>query len=349
MTATLETASSRAGRLLRRRRTLAAVERWAGPVWLWGLLLATLVVSALAVPDFAHWQNPSNVLQQAVPLGIVAMGETIVILTGGIDISVAATVSLGDTMAMGLMNGRSDRIWLAVLLPVLAGAVVGLVNGVITARARVPAFIVTLGMASAIQGVVFWYTGSATYGTPADAMVELGFAQWGPLPAVVVLWLPLFAAALFQQNRTRFGRHMYAVGGNEASARLAGVAVDRVKVAAYVICGATAALAGVVLTTRTGGGEPLAGIGYDWDAIAAVVIGGTLLRGGKGGLAGTVLAVAVLSVVSNVMNLAGVSAFWQSAVKGVIVLGAVMVAAIVALRPLEILRLLRERARGGRV
>jgi ribose transport system permease protein len=151
----------------------------------------------------------------------------------------------------------------------------------------------------------------------------------------------MLIVGLVLQNRTRAGRHLYAAGGHESSARLAGIRVDRIKVSAYVISGVMAALAGVVLTTRTGGGEPLAGTGYDWDAIAAVVIGGTSLRGGKGGIAGTLVAVVILSVVNNAMNLMNVSTFWQSTVKGGIVLSAVFAAAFVALQPLEAIKLRR--------
>lgn len=318
---------------------------WLGPAWVWAILAALVLYGFYFIPDFWRADNLLSVLRQGIPLAIVAIGQTLVILTGGIDISVAAVISLANTMAMGLMGGAEDAVAYALVLPVVAGALVGLVNGVIVTSARVPAFIVTLGVAAVVQGIVFSYTDYNTFGVPAPSVSELGFAEWMGVPALVWLFAPLAIVALVLQNRTRAGRHLYAVGGDEASARLAGIRVKRVKVMAYVLCGALAALAGVALTTRTGGGEPLAGVGYDWDAIAAVVIGGTLLRGGKGGIAGTLVAVVLLSGVDNAMNLSGVSSFWQSLVKGLIVMVAVVAAAVVALRPLEAWRALR--AQGG--
>jgi len=311
---------------------------WLGPPWVWAILGAILLYGFFAIPDFWRADNLTSVMRQAIPLALVAMGQTLVILSGGIDISVAAVISLSNTLAMGMMGGAEGPVAYAMVLPVLAGAFVGLVNGLVVTKARVPAFIVTLGSAAIVQGIVFAYTNYDAYGRPAESVSDLGFAAWGPLPALVWLFIPILILALVLQNRTRGARHLYAVGGDEAASRLAGVSVDKVKIGAYIACGALAATAGVVLTTRTGGGEPLAGTGYDWDSIAAVVIGGTLLRGGKGGIAGTVVAVLMLSFVDNAMNLSDVSSFWQSLVKGLIVMSAVIAAAIVALRPLEVWR-----------
>ncbi len=320
------------------RLRLRGAAQWLGPPWVWAILGLVLIYGFFVIPDFWRWDNLSSVMRQAIPLALVAMGQTLVILTGGIDISVAVVLSLSNTMAMGLMNGSEDAVIYALILPVLAGAAIGLVNGVIVTRVRVPAFIMTLGTASVVQGIVFSYTNYDTYGRPAESVSNIGFATWGPLPALVWLFIPVLLLALVIQNRTRPARHLYAVGGDEESARLAGVRIDRIKIGAYVACSSLAALAGIVLTTRTGGGEPLAGVGYDWDSIAAVVIGGTALRGGKGGIAGTIVAVLLLATVDNAMNLSDVSSFWQSLVKGTIVMVAVVTAAVVALRPLEVWR-----------
>jgi len=317
-----------------------------GPPWVWAILGLVLLYGFFLIPDFWRWDNFTSIMRQAIPLALVAMGQTLVILTGGIDISVGVVLSLSTTMAMGLMDGSDGAVIYALILPVIAGAAVGLVNGVVITRVRVPAFIMTLGSASVLQGIVFSYTNYDTYGRPAESVSNLGFATWGPLPALVWLFIPVLLIALVLQNRTRAARHLYAVGGDEGSARLAGVSIDRVKIGAYVACSALAALAGVVLTTRTGGGEPLAGVGYDWDSVAAVVIGGTVLRGGKGGIAGTIVAVLLLATVDNAMNLSDVSSFWQSLVKGLIVMVAVVTAAVVALRPLEVWRARRASIEG---
>lgn len=320
---------------------------WLGPVWVWIILVAVLAYGFYFIVDFWSWDNLTSVMRQGIPLALVAIGQTVVILTGGIDISVAAVISLANTMAMGLMSGSESHVWYGLTLPLVAGLLVGLVNGLVVTFARVPAFIVTLGSASVVQGIVFSYTNYNTFGTAADSVAGLGFAQWGPLPALVWLFIPVAVVGLLIQNRTRSARHLYALGGGEAATRLAGVAVNRVRIGAYVAAGFFAALAGVVLTTRTGGGEPLAGVGYDWDSIAAVVIGGTLLRGGKGGIAGTLVAVLLLSYIDNAMNLAGVSSFWQSLVRGLIVMAAVVAAAIVALHPLDAWRSRRAQVEGA--
>jgi ribose transport system permease protein len=340
-------AGAGAARTRRGLRMPRGLSPWLGPAWIWALLLVVVLFGFYFVADFWRTDNLTSILRQSIPLALVAIGQTFVILTGGLDISVAAVISLTNTMAMGLMAGSDGAIAYAIVVPLIAAAFVGFVNGAVVTYARVPAFIVTLGAASIVQGIVFAYTDYATFGTPAPAVSELGFADWGPLPALVWLFLPILVIALVLQNRSRGGRHVYAVGGSEASARLAGISLARVKIGAYVISAVLAGLAGIVLTTRTGGGEPLVGTGYDWDAIAAVVIGGTLLRGGKGGIAGTVVAVLLLSTVDNLMNLSDVSAFWQSLVKGLIVLSAVVAAAVVALRPLEAWRERRAGLEGG--
>jgi ribose/xylose/arabinose/galactoside ABC-type transport system permease subunit len=301
-------------------------------------------VSWFAVADFAQESNFQAIGEAAVPLAVVAIGQTFVILTGGIDISVAVVISMGNTLSMGLMNGHDDRIWYAVLVTLAAGLLVGTANGVVVAKVGVPAFIVTLGAASILQGVVFAYTNQATYGLAAPRLSTLGFENWGPVPALVVLFVPVLAASLFVQNRTRAGRHVYATGGDAQVARLAGISVDRVRIGVFAASGLLAALAGVVISTRIGGGEPLSGTGYDWDAITAVVIGGTALRGGKGGIGGTMAGVLIVATVNDLMNLLAVSTFWQTVVKGAVILGAIVVGVStdrVARRRLQFTRRLR--------
>jgi ribose transport system permease protein len=304
-----------------------AVEAWTGPLWIWGVVVVMLVVASVFVRDFGQVVNFQAIAAAAVPLAIVAVGETFVVLTGSIDISVAVLISMGNTLSMGLMNGHEGRVWYALILTLLAGLGVGIVSGTIVAKANVPAFIVTLGAASVLQGIVFAYTNQATYGSPAPSLITLGFENWGPFPALFVLFLPLLAASLWVQNRTRAGRHVYAVGGNADVARLAGIHVDRIRIGVFAASGALAALAGIVISTRIGSGEPLSGTGYDWDAITAVVIGGTALRGGKGGIGGTMAGVLIVSTVNDLMTLLGVSTFWQTVVKGAVILGAIGIGA----------------------
>jgi ribose/xylose/arabinose/galactoside ABC-type transport system permease subunit len=269
----------------------------------WVVLLALVLGASATVPNFATFDNFTNILRQAVPLAIVAIGQTAVILSGGIDLSVAAVVAMGNTLSMGIMDGSDDKIVLAVLAPLGLGVAFGVVSGTVVARTNAPPFIVTLGAASVIQGIVFWYTDSATYGTPGPSFGELGFTDWGPLPALVVLFIPLLAVCLALQNRSRIGRHLYAVGDDDEVAERAGVRVARVKVAVYAFSGALAALAGVAVATRTGAGEPLSGTGFDWDSVAAAVIGGAALTGGRGGVGGTMIGVLIIATIDNAMTL----------------------------------------------
>jgi ribose transport system permease protein len=306
---------------------------WTGPLWIWVIFGGVFLIAALRAPEFFTSNNLWDVARQSVPLAIVAIGETVVILTGGIDISVAPVISMGCTLSLGIMNGQDGRLWPAVLAAIGAGLVVGIVNGVVISAMNAPAFIVTLGVGTVVQGIIFWYTNYASYGLPAPKLFNVGFSNWGPVPQLVVLFLPLLIVALILQNRTIGGKHLYAVGGDPDVARRAGLAVNRIKITAYAISGALAALAGVAIGTRTGSGEPLSGTGFDWDAVAAVVMGGTSLLGGKGGVGGTMVGVLIISVINDAMNLLGVSTFYQFAVKGVIILLAVVTAALAVMQP----------------
>jgi ribose transport system permease protein len=321
--------AERPGGLSGRTRGLT---RWIGPLWLWGLLLAIIVVATLSSEYFLISGNLTNVMRQSVALGIVAIGQTLVILVAGIDISVAATIALANTMLMGIVNGDPEKLPFAILAVLVAGALVGAVNGVATVFARVPPFIVTLGTASIIQGITFLYTDQTSFGKPAPQMTQLGYATWGPFPILFVGFAVIAVVVLIIQNRTTFGRHLFAVGGSEEIARVSGIATRRVKIVAYVACGLLAAVAGMAMSTRMGTGEPLSGVGFDWDSVAAVVIGGTALTGGQGGVGGTIGGVAVIAILNNTMNLLAVSPFLQIVVKGLIVLVAVVLSAISARR-----------------
>jgi len=300
-------------------------ERWLGPAWLWGLLLGTVLVGFVASPHFLTTLNLSNVLQQSAPLVILVAGQTFALIVAGVDISVAATISMGTTLMMMIVDGDPGRIPLGLLAVLGAGIGVGLLNGLATTLLEVPAFIVTFGVASIVQGVVFWYTDQLNVGAPAPQMTEWGYKAWGPVPFLALVALAFVALALFVQNRTRFGRWMFAVGGSDEVARLAGIPVRRVRVMAYVFCSVSAVVASVAISFRTGSGDPIGGAGFDWDSVAAVVIGGTALTGGRGGVAGSVLGALLLITMGNIMNLVGVSGFWQIVVQGAVVVFAVTV------------------------
>ena len=302
--------------------------KWLGPGRLWLLLGGLVLAGALANDVFLTSRNLSNVMRQSIVLGIVAIGQTLVVLIRGIDISVAATIAMANTTLMGIVAGESQRLPLGIGLALAAGLTVGLVNGIAIVSAKVPPFIVTLGTASIITGITFLYTDQTSFGRPAPEMNQLGFASIGPVPVLFVVYLAIAVITLVIQNRTVFGRHLFAVGGSESIARLSGVPTRRVQLIAYTACGLLAAAAGVAMSMRMGAGEPLSGVGFDWDSVAAVVVGGTALTGGQGGVAGTVLGVAIISILNNVMNLMAISSFAQIVVKGVIVILAVLLSAM---------------------
>jgi ribose transport system permease protein len=286
-----------------------------------------IVVATLIAEPFLSSRNLTNILRQMIPLGIVAVGQTLVILLAGVDLAVAATISMANTALMGIVAGQAANVPGAIGIVLAIGILIGLVNGLIIVATRVPALIVTLGTASIVTGITFLYTDQTNFGEPADIMNDIGFGSVGPVPILFFLYVLVAAVGLIVQNRTAFGTHIFAVGGSEQVARSSGVRIARVTVIAYVICGFLAALAGVAMSMRMGAGEPLSGVGFDWDSIAAVVLGGTALTGGRGGIGGTIGGVAIISILNNVMNLAGVSSFTQIVIKGIIVLIAVLLAA----------------------
>ena len=312
----------------RRRLQASTLSKWVGPGRLWLLLAGLVVAGAVSNDVFLTSRNLTNVMRQSIVLGIVAVGQTLVVLVRGIDISVAATIAMANTTLMGVVAGESQRLPFGIGLALAAGLVVGLTNGIATVAARVPPFIVTLGTASIVTGITFLYTDQTSFGKPAPEMTQVGFAAIGPVPVLFFAYLGIALVALVIQNRTVFGRHLFAVGGSESIARLSGVPARRVQLVAYAACGVLAAAAGVAMSMRMGAGEPLSGVGFEWDSVAAVVVGGTALTGGQGGVAGTVLGVAVISILNNVMNLMAVSSFAQIVVKGVIVVLAVLLSAI---------------------
>lgn len=303
-------------------------ERWFGPAWIWAMLIALIIGGFIASPYFLTESNASNILQQAAPLGIVATGQTFALLVAGIDISVAATISLGSTAMMGIVDGDASQIPKGMAVALGAALVVGLLNGLTVVIANVPAFIVTFGVASIVQGVVFLYTDQLNIGAPATQMTEWGYKTWGPIPFLAVIMFAFAILALVIQNCTLFGRWMFAVGGSEEVARLSGVPTKRVRVAAYMFCAFSAGLAALAISLRTGSGDPIGGTGFDWDSVAAVVIGGTALTGGRGGVAGSVIGAILLTTLSNIMNLLAVSGFWQIVLKGAVVLFAVVLSAL---------------------
>ncbi|TJZ76329.1 ABC transporter permease [Chitiniphilus eburneus] len=294
-----------------------------------GPFLALLLVGAglaFMSPDFLTVGNLMNVLRQVSINALIAFGMTLVILLGGIDLSVGSILALASVLTAMMMRAGYDPMF-ATLAGVFAGAVMGCVNGLIVAKGKVAPFIATLGMMTVLRGLSLVFSnGSPITGFQSDFFSMLGGGYVAGLIPVPVVWtLLMFALFWFVLKKTVFGRHVYATGGNAEAALLSGVKTDRVQIGVYTISGAMAAMAGMVLTSRLNSAQPTAGMGYELDAIAAVVLGGTSLAGGRGWIFGTLVGVLLIGVLNNGLNLLGVSSFYQQVIKGSVILLAVLI------------------------
>lgn len=291
-----------------------------------GILLAflLLMVALTFLSDsFLTARNLLNIARQVSINAIIAAGMTFVILTAGIDLSVGSVLAFSGAIIAGLLAaGRPLLLCLGAGL--LLGALLGVINGLIVTRGGVQPFIATLAMLTIARGATLVYTdGRPITGLP-DAFVWLGAGDIGPIPVPVLIMGAVFLGAYVVLTQTVLGRYVYAIGGNEEAARLSGVNVTFYKTLAYVISGALAAVSGIILTARLNSAQPTAGGGYELDAIAAVVLGGTTLAGGEGSIAGTLLGAFIIGVLNNGLNLLNVSSFYQQVVKGVVILLAVL-------------------------
>lgn len=308
--------------------SLPTTRRWSGLrrsipyLIVYGLIAALLLVGTVSSDRFLTDRNLLNLLRQSVFIGTVALGQTLVILSGGIDLSVGSVVKVCVLVSAILMTGESANVPLAVLVTVGIGIAVGLVHATVITRFKVAPFIVTLGTYSILRGIA--YTISSTpVGRAAPEVVRFYDLKIGPFYALIVLFLVLFALGVFILRRTRFGRHIYAIGGNEQVARLSGVRVTRIKYGVYVLCSLLAALTGLFSLSRSGIGDPNIGEGLELEAITAVVLGGTSLFGGRGGLVGTFGAVLLLGLVGNLLVVLNVNQWLRDLIEGAIIVIAV--------------------------
>lgn len=290
-----------------------------------GLFLIVIVITILN-PSFMTTDNILNILRQVSISALIAFGMTFVILTGGIDLSVGSTLALTGAVAATMLASGMDPV-LTIFAALLLGAILGAVNGVIIAKGKVAPFIATLATMTIYRGLTLVYTD----GRPvSDLGNEITFQMLGKgyffgIPVPVCTMILAFIALYVIMHKTTFGRRVYAVGGNEAASKLSGINVDRVKIAVYSLTGMLAALSALILTSRLNSAQPTAGTSYELDAIAAVVLGGTSLTGGKGWIFGTLVGALIIGVLNNGLNLIGVSSFFQQVVKGIVILIAVLI------------------------
>nr|WP_199690123.1 MULTISPECIES: ribose ABC transporter permease [Clostridia] len=289
-----------------------------------GLLLIAIVLGMMS-DSFFTLNNILNLLRQVSVNALIAFGMTFVILTAGIDLSVGSTLALGSALTAGLLAGGMDP-FLAICIGLLIGLMLGALNGLIIAKGKVAPFIATLATMTIFRGATLVYTDGKPITGLSDSfafeMIGKGYVFGIPFPAIIMLIV--FFSLFFVLRSTVFGRKVYAIGGNEEAAKLSGIKAERVKIGVYSLTGMLAVLAGIIITSRLDSAQPTAGTMYELDAIAAVVIGGTSLSGGKGRIFGTLIGALIIGVIDNGLNLLNVSSFYQQIVKGLVILLAVL-------------------------
>jgi len=292
----------------------------------YGILLVLLVIVlilSVVSPVFFSTRNLLNILRQISVNGIIAVGVTFVIISGGIDLSVGSIVAIAGVIATSFAH-PGDSVPLAVLLGSLVGLAAGSVNGIIVAKGRVAPFIVTLGMMTILRGLALVYTNGRPVIDLSKEYNAIGGGYILGIPNPVIILLIVLALGIFALRFTKYGRHVYAIGGNELSAKVSGINTRAAIFGVYAIAGTLAGVAGVVITARVMTGSPIVGAGYELDAIAAVVIGGTSLAGGVGLIVGSFIGALIIGVINNGLDLLNVSSYNQQIVKGVIIIFAVL-------------------------
>lgn len=291
-----------------------------------GLIIFSIAISILS-PRFLTKSNLLNVFRQTSINAIIAAGMTFVILTSGIDLSVGSILGFtGAILAKMLMSG--NNIYLSILIAILVGGLTGMLNGLIITKGRVQPFIATLAVMILFRGGTLVFTS----GKPVPVSGEnispvfrwIGTSTIIGIPVPIIIMTIVFIVCYYILNHTQFGRYIYAVGGNERAALLSGINIDKVKVWTYTISGIFAAVAGIIVTSRLSSAQPTAGDGYELDAIAAVVLGGTSLAGGQGTIIGTIIGALIIGILNNALNLLDVQSYYQMIAKAIVILIAVL-------------------------
>jgi len=287
------------------------------------ILVTIFIILSISTKAFLTGSNLVNILRQASSYYIMAIGMTFVLILGGIDLSVGSVACLAGTMVAGFLVHFRLPTSVSFILGMLIGVAAGLINGLVVSKLRLPSFIATLAMMSSARGLSLIYSGGYPIVDFPQSAVFLGRGQVLGIPLTVIFFAVIAVLAWFVLNKTRLGRHIYAIGASEECAKLSGIHIDAVKVAVYAISGLTAAITGMLLTMRLSSSQPTLGEGMELDAITAVVLGGTSLFGGQGYIVGTIIGALFLTVLNNGLNILALSAFWQQVIKGVVLIIAV--------------------------
>ena len=298
------------------------------------LLVMCIALSFLS-DRFLTTENTWNVMRQISVNMIISVGMTLVILTGGIDLSVGSILALAGAVTAGMLKFGAEftdmnlyigfTLMGALVGGTLVGAFLGWFNGLTITKFKVPPFVATLAMLTIARGLTMLWTGGFPITGLGDSMAFIGTGWFLGIPMPVWISAIIVLAAVVMTNKTRLGRHIYAIGGNETASELSGLKIKKIKLIVYSIAGACAAIGGIIVTSRLDSAQPNAGMGFELDSIAAVVIGGTSLSGGKGTILGTVQGALIIGILNNGLVLLNVSPFWQQVIKGLVILLAVII------------------------
>lgn len=287
-------------------------------------LIVLVLVFAISSPIFLTGENVLIITRQVSVVSLLAIGMTMVIITGGIDLSVSSVIAMAGIVTASAMKEMNLSIPVAILMGLGVGILTGIINGVLIALLNMPAFITTMGTMTILRGLAFIYTGAyPVYGLP-PAFKSLGQGYLGLIPIPTIILVVIALVASFILRKTVFGRHIYAIGGNESAAKLAGIKVPHIKIAVYILSGFIASIAAVIQAARIGAGMPTVGAGFELDAVAAVVIGGAAMSGGSGTILGTIIGSVVLGVLSNGLSLLDVDSYVMEVIRGLVVIIAVL-------------------------
>jgi len=287
-----------------------------------GFLLLCGII-AFVTPRFLTISNLTNVLTQVSVNAIIAVGMTFVILNNGIDLSVGSILALSGAVAAYLMKSTGNIV-LSIFAALAIGTIIGALNGFLITKGKLQAFIATLATMTLLRGVTYVFTNGNPISGLNTNFTFLANNKIIGIPLPIAFMVIILAIAFYMLNQTRFGRYVYALGGSEDSARLSGISTDKIRMIVYAISGFTAAVSAIIVTSRIGSASPNAGTGFELDAIAAVVLGGTSLSGGEGSIVGTIIGALIIGVLNNGLNLMNVNPFYQSIVKGAVILLAVL-------------------------
>ncbi|ADU31030.1 ABC transporter permease [Evansella cellulosilytica] len=305
-------------------------ERFSRLNWIWNdysVVIAFVVIYILAAimnDRFLLIQNQLNILMQVSVIGIIALGMTLVMLSGGIDLSVGSVLAMVGVFTVITLNA-SESILIAILVALAVGSLAGFLNGLLVSKARIAAFIATLGMMAGARSIALYSANGGSIASQVDGFTKIANTKIGMISLPIIFFLFITLVVYMIMQKTRFGRYVYALGSNEKAALLSGIRVDRIKILVYTLCGLLVSVAALIETSRLNSiSSSSSGNLYELDAIAAVIIGGTRMTGGKGKVIGTLFGVLLLGVLNNMMNLMNISPHLQGLVKGLIIIVAVI-------------------------